>query len=283
MNSYKQLLADIWQNGDWRETRSGLVCSVFGRALAIDLAKGFPILTLREMNFNNIVGELLWFLNGYTDLPNLRRLSCKPEGAWTIWSDDCKRWHKQPQEVSEDDCGKIYGHQWRNGIHGDQILKLIKGLKEDPYSRYHIVQTYNPSEHKDMALPACHSFFQCYVRCDTDGKPRWLDLSYYCRSQDVILGTPYNIASYALLTHILAKLTGLLPGKLIANLGDTHIYNNHTEGLLIMGERVPKKLPKLVIPNFTDFDQVLKCTAGAFVLKGYNSHPPIKFPLSVGV
>lgn len=202
MRNYQNLMAKVLEHGEERTTRSGDVIGLFGENLEFDLRKGFPAITTKKLAFKSVVGELLWFLNGDTTLSSLKKYTGLKEDAWTIWTDDCERWHNKRKndynlntlipEISyeelydTDDLGKLYGYQWRsfNG-YVDQIANLIEGLQDNPYSRYHIVSAWNPSDigEDSMTLPACHNFFQCYV--SNEG---YLDLIWNQRSSDVLLG-----------------------------------------------------------------------------------------------
>lgn len=288
---YLNLLQQVLVEGELVEDRTGTGCmSVFGATMRFDLSKGFPLLTTKKINFNNIVGELLWFLSGDTDLPSLRKYSDKPEGAHTIWNDDyekfllsCNTFFKSDAE----DLGYIYGEQWRDfggtwGEGHDQIGQLLTDLKSvvngDPTkARRLIVQSWNPYDHtvgdkKWAALPACHTDFQCIVR---NGK---LNMKFNMRSNDLFLGAPYNIASYALLTHILAKLAGLEVGELWYTGVDVHIYNTHLDAVREQLKRDPTDFGQLVLPEFETLEDILKMTAKDFKIEGYNPQGFISAP-----
>ncbi len=290
MKNYKRLLKDILMYGQPCDTRSGKTLSIFGEMLEFDLTKGFPAITSKKLMFKGVIGELLWFLNGENRLESLRFRSNIPKDKWTIWSDDCERWRKSanfPREFDlcdDDYLGYIYGVQWREfGVidNIDQISNLIDRLKNDPHSRYHLVTAWNPEEIDKMALPPCHYAFQCYVRKESDGK-KYLDLMWHQRSVDTFLGLPFNIASYAALTHILAKLTGLEAGRLKVTLGDVHIYQDHLEAVdkLLNNEIHPP--PQLILPEMNTLEDLYPLTAKDFSLKGYNHSGQIKAKLSVG-
>lgn len=222
----KELYTDILERGQKRNTRTGPVLSIWNCNLEFVLDDEFPAVTSKKLGWNAVVGELLWFLSGSTSLKELKyyTFNDRESNKWTIWSDDIARWG------SVDDAGNLYGKQWRNfngetnkpGV--DQIVNLIDAIKDNPNNRDHIVMAWNPHDiHKDsMALKPCHLGFQCYVTEDNK-----LNLHWVQRSVDSFLGLPYNIASYALLTHLLARWTGLGVGKLSCWLGDTHLYENH--------------------------------------------------------
>lgn len=293
LHLYYQIIQENTIDGGlaMRETRSGKVISSFGKALEWDLRNGFPAVTTKKLAFKSVIGELLWFLSGKTDLKTLRQYSNIDEGAWTIWTQDFERWAKS-QEALEDfvdneDLGEIYGAQWRNwdtdGI--DQITNLIEGLKNAPTSRYHMVSAWNVAaiDAGDMALPPCHFAFQCFVGLDpyTD-EPRYLDLMWHQRSVDSFLGLPFNIASYAALLQILGKLTGLQPRMLKCTLGDVHIYEQHIPQILEQLGRKPHMLPRMAMPTFSSLDELLTKTAQDFRLIDYGHHLELKGKLTVG-
>ncbi|QXN60203.1 hypothetical protein KUA24_136 [Vibrio phage HNL01] len=301
--AYLQMCVDVLEYGDYTEDRTGTgTYSVTGYHYEHDLQKGFPLLTTKKMNFNLIAGEALWFLAGLTDLKSLRRYQNKPEGSHTIWTDDFEKfWDKldeihgkglDPLNHRGNECGgRIYGKQWREyyscGLDGkptkhDQIKVLLKNIEDvkngnHRQARRLIVNSWNPFDHTDgekvvSALSACHDSFQCIVR---NGE---LDLRFHCRSNDVLLGNPYNTASYALICHILAKLTGLEVGKLIYFGTDVHIYSNHTDQVKLQLSREPLEAPEIIMPEFETLEDVLKLTGEDFKLKGYNPHGFIKAP-----
>lgn len=298
MQNYKDLLQKIITEGEERDTRSGKTRSIFGEHLAFDLRAGFPAVTTKKLAFKSMAGELLWFLNGKTDLPSLRKYSDLSEDAWTIWTNDCLRWHQKraqsPAYSGEmgytecndvEDLGELYGYQWRTLETEflrtiDQMQNLITSIKENPSSRYHIVCAWNATTVAlgRTALAPCHVLFQCYV---TDKGE--LDLMWYQRSVDTFLGLPFNIASYALLSHIICELTGLTPRYLKCTLGDVHVYEGHLEAVSELLSREPKELPKIRIPKLETLDDLKGLTAKDFELVGYEPHGPIKAPLSVGV
>lgn len=287
-SQYLQLLNKAITEGDYVDDRTGTGCySLFGETLRFDLSKGFPLFTTKKINFSNIVGELLWFLSGNTDLPSLRKYSDKPEGAHTIWSDDYEKFSQSEDKYTlglygEESLGNIYGLQWMhwgrdpvwcNEEH-DQIKQLLTDLKsvvsgDTAKARRLIVLSWNPYDHtvgdkKWAALPACHTDFQLLVR---NGK---LNLKFNMRSADLFLGTPYNVASYALLAHILAKLVGLEVGELFYVAVDAHVYSNHLEAVQTQLERTPTDFGNLVLPEFETLDDILKMTAKDFKVENYN-------------
>lgn len=294
MKQTHNLMHDILLKGQRRETRSGVVYSVFRREIVHDMRISFPAPTTKKLMFNAMVGEGLWFANGDTCLGSLRVYSNLAEDAWTIWSNDCKRWHSkgdiQDAEgniIPKDDLGKLYGDQWRdfggsNSVEGvDQLQNLVDKMKNDPNSRYMIVQAYNPYDIADnaMALPPCHTGFQVYVDRETGE----FDLDWTQRSVDVFLGLPFNIASYGWLMCVLGSITGLTPRFLYGSLKDTHIYESHLEAVGTQLSRIPSDKPcQLIMPSIKSLDDLKHLTAADFSLTDYDPMPAIKAPLSVG-
>nr|WP_312447033.1 thymidylate synthase [Brevundimonas naejangsanensis] len=260
---YLNLLRDILDNGVRRDDRTGTgTLGVFGRQMRFDLSKGFPLLTTKKLHTRSIFIELLWFLRGET---NIAWLKDNGVSIWDEWAD------------AEGDLGPVYGKQWRswaapNGQSIDQISKLVHGLKTNPNSRRHIVSAWNPADVDDMALPPCHCLFQFFV---ADGK---LSCQLYQRSADVFLGVPFNIASYALLTHMLAKVVGLEPGDFVHTFGDAHLYLNHLEQAELQLSRAPLPLPTLSVADKTD---LFGFELSDFVLNDYQSWPHIKAAVAV--
>lgn len=261
MKQYLDLLKDIMENGHDKEDRTGTgTRSVFGRSMRFDLSQGFPLLTTKRMFLKGVISELLWFVKGDT---NTEFLHDNGVHIWDEWADE------------NGNLGPIYGAQWRNwdnlGI--DQLQKLVKDIKNSPDSRRLIVSAWNPTQLDDMALPPCHMMYQCYVQ---DGK---LSLMMYQRSGDMFLGVPFNIASYALLTMMLAQVCGLEAGEYIHVLGDAHIYKNHFAQVKEQLSREPYPLPKMVLnPKVYEIDGF---TLKDFTLEGYQYHPAIKGKVSV--
>jgi len=282
MQKYLNLLRDVRDNGQKRFTRSGVVYSVFDRKIEFDMREHFPAPTTKRLMWKAMVGELLWFLNGKNDLTSLRHYSDLDDDAWTIWTDDCKRWHEASErECDKEDLGKLYGHQWRN-VGGDQIAKLVHKMIHDKNSRYQIVMAWNPEDidNDEMALAPCHLGFTVYV----DGNE--FDLKWRQRSVDTFLGLPFNIASYGLLMHILGKITGLTPRRLIGDLDDVHIYHDHLDAVNEQLSRVPEedpdRLPQVVLPDINWLHDLVDLTAKDFTLINYRPQPAIPAKLSVG-
>ena len=264
MKQYLDLTSDILENGTHKSDRTGTgTLSVFGRQMRFDLAQGFPLVTTKKLHLRSIIYELLWFLNGDT---NVKYLNDHNVTIWDEWADE------------NGELGPVYGHQWRSwpapdGRHIDQISQVLEQIRQKPDSRRHIVSAWNPAEVDKMALPPCHAMFQFYV---ADGK---LSCQLYQRSADFFLGVPFNIASYALLTHMFAQQTDLSPGEFIWTGGDTHLYTNHLEQARLQLTRQPFQLPKLHIKrkpeslfgyHFEDFE-----------ILDYQAHPSIKAPIAV--
>jgi thymidylate synthase len=295
MKQYLDMIDHVLKNGEERKDRTGTgTVGVFGYQTRYDLSKGFPLLTTKKLHIRSIIYELLWFLNGDTDIKYLLDNGVK------IWNADAYRDYKNFMkdyssalvETEEEflekaaeygyDLGPIYGSQWRRWItkYGetiDQISKVLNSLKKDPYGRRHIVSAWNVADLDDMALPPCHIVFQFYV--STDGK---LSCQLYQRSADLFLGVPFNIASYALLTHMIAKEVGLEVGEFIHTFGDLHIYKNHIEQVKEQMSREPKELPQLVIKDREDREGIFDYQFDDFEIKGYDPHPLIKGKVSVG-
>ncbi|PVM91347.1 thymidylate synthase [Caulobacter endophyticus] len=260
---YLALLADILDNGVQRGDRTGTgTLGVFGRQIRFDLAKGFPVLTTKKLHLRSIIIELLWFLKGETNIAYLKDNGVR---IWDEWADE------------NGELGPVYGKQWRswaapNGQSIDQIVNLVEGLKTNPNSRRHIVSAWNPADVEDMALPPCHCLFQFFV---ADGK---LSCQLYQRSADVFLGVPFNIASYALLTLMVAKVVGLQPGEFVHTFGDAHLYLNHLDQAREQLTREPFAFPTMKIADKTD---LFAFEYEDFALEGYEAHPHIKAAVSV--
>lgn len=264
MIQYHQMLRHILQNGAVKTDRTGTgTISVFGYQNRYDLSQGFPLVTTKKVHLKSIIHELLWFLAGDT---NVRYLQQNGVRIWNEWADP------------DGNLGHIYGYQWRSwptpdGRHIDQISEVIDQIRRTPDSRRLIVSAWNVGELDVMNLPPCHTFFQFYVR---DGK---LSLQLYQRSADSFLGVPFNIASYALLTMMVAQVTGLQPGEFIHTFGDLHLYLNHREQAELLLSRTPRPLPRMLlnpeVKNIFDFRY------GDFTLEGYDPYPAIRAEVSV--
>lgn len=264
MEQYHDLLKHILENGTPKSDRTGTgTLSCFGYQMRFDLSKGFPVLTTKKLHLRSIIHELLWFLKGDTNIAYLKENNVS---IWNEWADE------------EGNLGPVYGYQWRSwptsdGRHIDQISNLVNGLKNNPDSRRHIVSAWNVECIEAMALPPCHCLFQFYV---ADGK---LSCQLYQRSADTFLGVPFNIASYALFTMMLAQVCGLEYGDFVHTFGDVHLYNNHLEQARIQLEREPRDLPEMYInPEVKD---IFEFKFEDFELRNYDPHPHIKAEVSV--
>jgi thymidylate synthase len=264
MKQYLDLLQRIVNEGTRKEDRTGTgTLSVFGHQMRFNLEEGFPLLTTKKLHLKSIIHELLWFLKGDTNVKYLQENGVR---IWNEWADE------------NGELGPVYGHQWRswpnyNGGHVDQIQDIVNALKNNPDSRRMIVSAWNVAEVDQMALPPCHCLFQFYV---ANSK---LSLQLYQRSADTFLGVPFNIASYALLTMMMAQVSGLKPGDFIHTTGDTHLYLNHLEQAKEQLKRTPRTLPRMVInPNVTS---IFDFKYDDFTLEGYNPLPHIKAEVSV--
>ena len=264
MQQYLDLMRHVLQNGVTKSDRTGTgTRSVFGYQMRFDLSQGFPALTTKKLHLKSIIHELLWFLSGDT---NIRYLKENGVRIWDEWADE------------NGDLGRVYGAQWRswrgaNGETIDQIRNLVQQIQTNPDSRRLIVSAWNPAEVDSMALPPCHALFQFYV---ANGK---LSCQLYQRSADIFLGVPFNIASYALLTMMLAQVCGLQAGEFIHTLGDAHLYNNHLEQARLQLTREPRKLPTMHLnPAVRD---IFAFQFDDFELQDYDPHPHIKAQVSV--
>ncbi|GET32420.1 thymidylate synthase [Prolixibacter bellariivorans] len=264
MKQYLDLLQHVLDNGAPREDRTGTgTLSVFGHQMRFDLSEGFPVLTTKKLHLKSIIHELLWFLKGETNVKYLQENGVR---IWNEWADE------------NGELGPIYGYQWRSwptpkGEHIDQISNAIDQIKNNPLSRRIIVSAWNVGQLDEMNLPPCHILFQFYVN---DGK---LSCQLYQRSADIFLGVPFNIASYALLTIMMAQVTGLKPGDFVHTLGDAHIYNNHMEQVKLQLTREPYPLPQMKINP--EVKSIFDFKYEDFELVGYQSHPHIKGKVSV--
>lgn len=264
MKQYLDLLRHILKNGTRKDDRTGTgTTSCFGYQMRFDLSEGFPLLTTKKVHLKSIIHELLWFLNGDT---NVKYLQDNGVRIWNEWAD------------ADGNLGHIYGYQWRSwpdyeGGHIDQIKEVIETIKNNPDSRRIIVSAWNVADIKNMNLPPCHAFFQFYV---ADGK---LSLQLYQRSADTFLGVPFNIASYALLTMMVAQVCGLKPGDFIHTFGDVHIYNDHREQVELQLTRTPRRLPRMKINP--DVKDIFSFKFEDFELEDYDPYPTIKGKVSV--
>lgn len=252
------------ENGVDKPDRTGTgIRSVFGHQMRFDLREGFPLVTTKEVHLKSIIHELLWFLAGDTNIAYLKENKVR---IWDEWADE------------NGDLGPVYGYQWRSwpdpkGGKVDQISKLVRGIKENPYSRRHIVSAWNPAQVDEMALPPCHTLFQFYV---AEGR---LSCQLYQRSADTFLGVPFNIASYALLTMMVAQVCDLEPGDFVHTFGDAHVYSNHFEQVKEQLSRTPGKLPTMHInPEVRD---IFSFRYEDFELRDYHPQPRIKAPVAV--
>jgi thymidylate synthase len=287
---YLDALKNILENGDARPDRTGIgTKSIFGLQMRFDLTEGFPALTTKKLAWRAVVSELLWFIEGSGDERRLAEIlhGTRDTSKKTIWTDNATAdyWVSRRHQRTVADLGRVYGVQWRrwrkpliriNKVilqNHDQLIDLINGIKDDPYSRRHIITAWNPGELDLMALPPCHMMSQFYVN---NGK---LSCHMYQRSADMFLGMPFNIASYALFTHMIAQVCNLEVGDLIISVGDAHIYENHIEQVKEQLKRKPLPLPTLQLTSeidvITDFDM------DDIELVGYESHDAIKAPMAV--
>lgn len=290
MEVYLGLLEDVLSNGKVREDRTGTgTISMFGAQARYNLQDGFPAVTTKRLAWKSVVSELLWFLEGSTDERRLAELLYeKPreelKDKKTIWTDNADNQGKSLGYTNTDlikHLGTVYGHGWRSFGSGDsgsgidQISKIIQQIKEEPDSRRIILSAWNPLELDNMALPPCHVLAQFYV-CDGE-----LSCHLYQRSADLFLGVPFNIASYSLLTHILAQICGLKVGDFVHSKGDTHIYLNHVEQVKEQISRAPGKLPTLKLPEFSTLEELLECKTSDFILEDYFPQSAIKAPMAI--
>ncbi len=264
MQAYLDLVQRVLDEGAEKSDRTGTgTLSVFGHQMRFDLNAGFPLVTTKKIHTRSVFGELIWFLQGST---NVRWLQQQGISIWDEWADP------------DGELGPVYGHQWRSwpapdGRRIDQIANVVNSIRDNPDSRRHIVSAWNVAEVEQMALPPCHTMFQFYV---AEGR---LSCQLYQRSADVFLGVPFNIASYALLTHLIARVTDLQPGEFVHTLGDAHLYLNHLEQAELQLSREPRPLPRLRLnPARRQLDEF---EIADIELAGYDPHPAIKAPIAV--
>lgn len=321
MKQYKELLQEILDKGVWKEpARENMprTKSLFGARMEFDLSKGFPLLTTKKMYYKGIITELLWFLKGDTNIKYLVDNGCNiwNQDAYRWYLEFCKRMEEPDDDylfldinkncyrtftleefvdaikfgyLGEDgeyklgDLGKVYGYQWRNQNGIDQVKELIEGLNKNPYSRYHIIDAWQKSDFKDMALPPCHLLYQFNCRPCKNGSYQ-LDLQMYQRSCDTFLGVPFNIASASLLLHIIAKTVGMEVGKFIWIGGDTHIYENHLNQVDIQLKRNTLPLSKLIInKDLNCLKDIERLSLKDICIEDYKSYPAIKAELKTGL
>ncbi len=273
MKQYQEALRNILEHGVDRPDRTGTgTRAVFGMQFRYRMSDGFPAVTTKKLAFKAVTAELLWFISGSGDVRELQKHNVK------IWDANVAADYWKPKARFEGDAGRIYGVQWRHwkrpdGSEVDQLAELVAGLKDNPQSRRLIVSAWNPGELDQMALPPCHAFFQCFVAGNK------LSLQLYQRSCDMFLGVPFNIASYSLLLHMLAQVSGLEPHEFIHTLGDAHIYHNHFDQVKAQLEREPYPLPKLwmnpEVKRLEDF------TLHDFKLENYQHHPALQAAMAV--
>jgi thymidylate synthase len=299
MEQYHNLLKDILENGELKDDRTSVgTYSVFGRTIRFDLRRGFPAITTKKLAWKAVVGELLWFIEGSDNERRLAELTHgTAEGKVTIWTPNALASYWKSKAKFEGDLGRVYGVQWRhwnkytleknmgpsdeganrltvNQTEIDQLSKLLEGLQKDPNGRRHILSSWNVAELDQMALPPCHVMSQFYVNTNKE-----LSCHMYQRSVDTFLGLPFNIASYALLTHLIARHCGLKVGELIISMGDTHIYKDHVEQVKEQLTREAYPLPTLML-NFSKTN-IFETTMEDIHLMGYQSHGPIKATMAV--
>jgi len=290
MKQYLDLCRHVLENGMVKKDRTGTgTISTFGYQMRMDLSEGFPLLTTKKVYYKAVLGELLWIISGST---NIRPLVTQGIRIWNEWPykgySESKDFQGETMEefvekIKNDEdfaekygnLGPVYGHQWRDFFGKDQLLELEKGLKENPFSRRHIICAWNPAQVDQMALPPCHAFIQFYV--SGDGKK--LSCQLYQRSADIFLGVPFNIASYATLLAIMADTCGYEVGEFVHTFGDAHIYLDHVDLIKTQLEREPRKLPKLVIKNH--HKSVVDYVYDDFEIVDYDPHPTIKGKVSV--
>ena len=287
MKAYLDLLKYIIDNGEEKNDRTNTgTISSFGHQLEFDLEDGFPAVTTKSLAWKGVVSELLWFLEGSDDERRLAEIRFNKDRSEltdlekysTIWTDNAENQGKELGYENSDTkklLGPVYGVQWRNWGGIDQIRDLLEGLKNNPDGRRHILSAWNVGQIDKMALPPCHVMSQFYVNKET------ISCHMYQRSADMFLGVPFNIASYALLLSILAEILSLKPKRFIHSFGDAHIYINSIDQVKEQLSRDPKPLPKLIIPNIDNLEDINKLTVNDFILENYDPHPPIKAKMAI--
>lgn len=265
MRAYLELLQSVLEKGERRSDRTGVgTLSLFGYQTRYDLSEGFPLVTTKKVHLKSVIHELLWFLRGDTNISYLKENNVS---IWDEWAD------------SNGELGPVYGKQWRsweapNSQKIDQISKVIESIKKNPFSRRHIVSAWNPADLDQMALPPCHTLFHFYVHGDER-----LSCQLYQRSADIFLGVPFNIASYALLTMMMAQVCGLKPGHFVHTIGDAHLYLNHVEQAKLQLSRETRKLPAMLLNP--ERKNIFEFVYDDFQLIDYDPHPAIKAPIAV--
>ena len=287
MKAYLDLLKYIIDNGEEKNDRTNTgTISSFGHQLEFDLEDGFPAVTTKSLAWKGVVSELLWFLEGSDDERRLAEIRFNKDRSEltdlekysTIWTDNAENQGKELGYENSDTkklLGPVYGVQWRNWGGVDQIRDLLEGLKNNPDGRRHILSAWNVGQINKMALPPCHVMSQFYVHRET------ISCHMYQRSADMFLGVPFNIASYALLLSILAEILSLKPKRFIHSFGDAHIYINSIDQVKEQLSRDPKPLPKLIIPNIDNLEDINKLNVNDFILENYDPHPPIKAKMAI--
>jgi len=279
---YLDLLKKVMDEGSDRDSRNGKTRALFGLQMRFNMADGFPALTTKKLAWKAVTSELLWFIEGSGDNNRLKELNASEK---TIWSANAEAPYWKPKAKFDGDLGRIYGVQWRkwrrpDGTTVDQLAEVIEKIKKDPYDRRLIVTAWNPGEISEMALPPCHMFFQFFVApSNSSGQAGKLSLFMHQRSCDLFLGVPFNIASYSLLLHMVAQVTGLKAHEFVHSLGDTHIYHNHFDAVKEQLSRSPMKPPALWLnPEIKTIDDF---KMDDIRLENYESHPGIKANMSV--